>query len=157
MTGIITSFNDPEVPLEFSTMFLVLTDYIQVLCFGVPAVRRYWASLLKDCIDKHAQEHPLYSLFSSVLSTLAMTISVPGSQVSPLGAGDSILFSYPQCRVVDKRAVGSSEYNSISTYPDFALIHRTTEQSPKGKIQVEYVRLFMEIKRLYRSNDSEKS
>ncbi|KAF9783486.1 hypothetical protein BJ322DRAFT_1071186 [Thelephora terrestris] len=132
MTDPIPPFEDPEL-----------------LCLSVPALRRYWAHLLQDCIEKHAQEHPLYALFSSILSTLSKSISVPGCQVSPMGVDGSIVFSYPQCRLVDKNAVGDSDDESMSIYPDFGLLHLMTEQSPNGKTKVERVKLLIEVKRLY--------
>jgi len=129
---------------------MVLTSYLQILCLGVPDLRRYWGYLLQDCIEKHAQEHPLYALFSSVLSTLSKATSTSGVRASPMSTDGSILSSYPQCRVVDKEAVGDSEYATISAYPDFGLIHLKIEPSPNGDVKVEQVRLLVEIKRLYR-------
>ena len=134
---------------------MVLTGHFQVLCLSVPELRRYWAYLLQDCVEKHAQEHPLHVLFSSVLSMLCKATSASGFRVSPTGADGSILFSYPQCRVVDKEAVGDSEYASMSAYPDFGLMHSTTERSPNEKTKVEQVRLLIEIKRLYRYDEGE--
>jgi hypothetical protein len=68
----------------------------------------------------------------------------------------SIVFSYPQFCIIDKKAaVGDSVYTSMSTYPDFGLIHMTTEQSPNGVTKVERVMLLIEIKRLFISETSE--
>jgi len=128
----------------------VLTGHSQVLCLGVPQLRRYWAYLLQDCTEKHAQEHPLYALYSSILSTLSKATSSSNARVSPTSADDSVLSSYPQCRIVDKEAVGDSEYASMSAYPDFGLMHLNTEPPPNGKTEVERARLLIEIKRLYR-------
>ena len=128
----------------------MLTGYLQTLCLSVPDIRRYWGYLLQDCVEKHAQEHPLYALFSSVLSTLSKATSASGARASPTSSDGSILSSYPQCRIVDKRAVGDSEYASISAYPDFGLMHLKTETSSDGEVKVEQVRLLIEIKRLYR-------
>lgn len=131
----------------------MLTGNSQVLCLSVPELRRYWGYLLQDCLEKHAQEHPLYALFSSVLSTLSKAITTPSSRVSPASADGSILFSYPQCRVVDKRAVGESEYASMSAYPDFGLMHLATKRLANDQIKVEQAKLLIEIKRLYRSDE----
>jgi len=135
--------------------FVVLTGHFQVLCFGVPELRRYWACLLQDCIEKYAQEHPLYALFSSVLSTLSKITSAADLGASPTSTDGSILFSYPQCRVVDKEAVGDSEFASMSAYPDFGLMHLKTKRSANGETKVEQVRLLIEIKRLYRYDEGE--
>ena len=134
---------------------MVLIDHFQVLCLSVPELRRYWACLLRDCVEKHAQEHPLYTLFSSVLSMLCKATSASNVRVSPTGADDSILFSYPQCRVVDKGAVGDSEFASMSAYPDFGLMRLATEWPRNEKTKVEQVRLLIEIKRLYRHDAGE--
>lgn len=133
----------------------MLTGHFQVLCFSVPELRRYWAYLLQDCAEKHAQEHPLYALFSSVLSMLSKATSISDFGVSPAGIGGSILFSYPQCRIVDKKAVGDSEYATISAYPDFGLMHLTPKQSPNEGVKVEHVKLLIEIKRLYYDGEGE--
>ena len=121
-----------------------------MLCLSVPEIRRIWGCLLQDCIEKHAQEHPLYALFCSVLSMLSKATSASGVRASPTSTGGSILSSYPQCRVVDKDSVGDSEYSSISAYPDFGLMHLKTESSLNGNMKVERVKLLIEIKRLYR-------
>lgn len=129
--------------------FAVLICFVQVLSLSVPALRRYWALLLQHCADKHTQEHPLYALFSSILSTLSKAISISGSHISPAST-DSVIFSYPQCRVVDL------EYGSMSVYPDFGLIHLTTMSSPNGKTKVEWARLLIEIKRRQYFSEGEK-
>ena len=153
MVDPVTPFNDPEVSPVLDCVFAVLiSGHIQILCLSVPAVRRHWALLLRDCAEKHAQEHPLYALFSSIFSTLSKSISVPGTQVSPASTKDSMIFSYPQCRLVDKNTVGDSEHCSMSAYPDFGLIHLATERSSDGETKVERVRLLIEIKRLYIAN-----
>ena len=113
-------------------------------------MRQYWACLLRNCIDKCAQEHPLYALFSSVLSTLSKVACVPGSNASPTTADGTFLFSYPQCRVVDGAAVGVEEYAAMSVYPDFGLLHSTISQLPDGHtVQLERIKLLVEVKRLY--------
>ena len=154
MADPVTPFNDPEVSPILDYVFAVLIGHVQVLCLSVPAVRRHWALLLRDCAEKHAQEHPLYALFSSILSMLSKAVSVPGVQVSPASKDDGIIFSYPQCRLVDKNTVGDSEHGSMSAYPDFGLIHLATEQSSDGDTKVERVRLLIKIKRLYAANNS---
>lgn len=132
---------------------MTLTGNLQVLCLSVPDLRRSWGYLLQDCVEKHAQEHPLYALFCSVLSLLSKATSAPGTKLSPTSADDSILSSYPQCRVVKKEAVGDSEYASMSVYPDFGLMDLKTERLANGEVMVEQVRLLIEIKRLYRRHE----
>jgi hypothetical protein len=73
-----------------------------------------------------------------------------------MGVDGSIVFSYPQCRIVDKNAVEDPDDHSMSVYPDFGLLHLMTEQSPNGKTKVERVKLLIEIKRLYLTGKGEK-
>ena len=73
-----------------------------------------------------------------------------------MSADGSIIFSYPQCRIVVKKAASDSEWDSMSAYPDFGLMHHTIEQSPNGGTKVERVKLLIEIKRLYYTDKSEK-
>lgn len=117
-------------------------------------MRQYWAYLLRSCIDKHAQEHPLYALFSSILSTLSKVTCAFDGDASPSTAGGAFLFSYPQCRVVDKTAVGNEEYAAMSSYPDFGLVHSTITQLPDDRLaQLERIKLLVEVKRLYRGDE----
>jgi len=128
--------------------FLVLTNHIQVLYLSVPKIQEYWAKLLQICRDNCAQEHPLYALHSSILSTLSNATCTAGDEVSPTSIYGPI-FSYPQCRVVDRTTVGESEYSSLSVYPDFALMHSATGESPGDGGMVEEVKLLIEVKQLY--------
>ena len=117
-------------------------------------MRQYWVCLLRNCIDKYAQEHPLYSLFSSVLSTLSKVTCTSDSSTSPSTTGGTFLFSYPQCRIVDKTAVGNEEYAAISAYPDFGLLRSTITQLSDGHtVQLEQIKLLVEVKRLYRGDE----
>ena len=120
-----------------------------MLCLSVPELRRYWAYLLRDCVEKYAQEHPLYALYSSVLSTLSKATGASNIRASPTSADDSILSSYPQCRIVDKEAVDDPEDTSMSTYPDFGLMRLKIGPSSGGEVMVEQVKLLIEIKRLH--------
>lgn len=68
----------------------------------------------------------------------------------------SIVFSYPQCRIVNKKAAVASEDDTMSVYPDFGLLHLITERPPSEKVKVEKVRLLIEIKRLYSAGNGKK-
>ena len=138
----------------FRTRPVVLTCHLQVIHLGVPEMRQYWAHLLRNCIDKYAQEHPLYALFSSILSTLAKVTCAADSNASPTTAGGTFIFSYPQCRVVNKTMVGGDEYAPMSVYPDFGLLRSTMTQLSNGDIvQLEQIKLLVEVKRLYRGDE----
>lgn len=82
-----------------------------------------------------------------MLSTLCEATCTDSAKASPTNVDNSLLFSYPQCRIVDKATVGESEYSSMSVYPDLGLIYSVTETVEKAK-------LLIEVKRLYRDNES---
>lgn len=132
----------------------MLTGHLQVILLEVPQIRRYWAYLLRNCVDKYAQEHPLYALFSSVLSTLSKITCAPKMGASPSTADGTFLFSYPQCRVVNKTAVGREEYAPMSVYPDLGLLRSTITELSNGQIvQLERIKLLVEVKRLYKGDE----
>lgn len=135
---------------------MALNSHLQVIRLEVPRVRRYWVYLLHNCIDKYAQEYPLYALFSSVLSTLSKVTCAYENATSPLTAGGTFLFSYPQCRVVNKTAVGGEEYAAMSVYPNLGFLLSTITELSDGRIiQLEKIKILVEVKRLYRGDKGE--
>jgi len=81
---------------------------------------------------------------------LSKAMNTSGVRASPTSTEDSVIFSYPQCHVVDKEAAGDIQYAPLSAYPDFGLIHLKTKRLPNREIMAEQVKLLIEIKRLYR-------
>ena len=73
-----------------------------------------------------------------------------------MSADGSILFSYPQCRIVNKNTAGSSGDDTMSVYPDFGIIQLVPGQLPNKGSKVERVKLLVEVKRFPKNGNGEK-